>query len=264
MESLRALTQPLEERVSHQFEEIIDSLNGFDHPLVRRYIDWKIKGVEVAALPDYLNNESSCAILASNYPEDRWHVLKVVMKVASRLPGKKARIRAIGGKDMVENATWDLRALGVTHLIYPAIKTSKGKYTLEDEVKAQLESQLKLPGIVLWQSITGKTEGNGLLTKDIQPGAASWSATYQIPIFPMAIIPGNGRGNDRTTQVEFGSLIEPPDTEGLTSTSSKYELLIGHTLTVMYHIAKLLPPGQRGDFEDLNEWERRLNLTGFE
>lgn len=260
MEKLRTARDFTAASARSYFNQTIDGLNGFDHAIVRRYVDWKIKGIDVDPLPDYLLDPNSRAILTSNYPADRLNVVAAVLKVASRLPGEKARIRAIAGKDILERTGSDLRALGIKKLIYPAVKDArKDRYTLADDVRTALESELQKPGTILWQSITGKTEGNGLQISQIQPGIASWSTQFHLPITPMALITENRNDKEEITHVKFGPPIEPPDMSGLTSTTAQFELLTGHTINVMFEIAKLLPPGQRGDFEDVSEWDTRLH-----
>ncbi|HDN80628.1 MAG TPA: hypothetical protein ENG33_09220 [Chloroflexi bacterium] len=228
--------------------------------LARKMMDVAIMGIKVEPIPNSLD-DGKRAILVSNYPSVS-QTLKAVIKVGCRLPGEKPRLKAIARRELVERASVLLKALGVDQYIFPATKNRSGKYTLEPDTLKKVLAHLDGQGNVLWLSITGKTRGNGLLERDLRTGAALFALKKKIPIVPMGLVTREEEGRVRIVEVRFGEPIEPPEV-GKLSDFERSDLLVDISRLIMCRIAALLPPGQRGDFEDvedkLEEVRSRLN-----
>ncbi|MFQ5885832.1 MAG: hypothetical protein ACE5II_01215, partial [Anaerolineae bacterium] len=146
-----------------------------------------------------------------------------------------------------------LKALGIDKLIFPAHKDEAGVYKLERRTYREVLAYLDEPGHVLWLSLTGKTRGNGLLEGDLRTGAALFSLTKRVPIIPMGLVTKEDeRGKSKVVKVRFGEPIDPPRV-GEMIEFERSDFLIDFSELAMCEIAKLLPPGQRGDFENLEE-----------
>jgi len=216
----------------------------------RRMMDAAITGIKVEPIPPSLG-DGKRAILVSNYPSVS-QTLRAVIKVGCRLPGRKSRLKAIARKELVERANVLLRALGVDQHIFPAMKNRSGKYVLEPDTLKKVLAHLDGQGNVLWLSITGKTRGNGLLERDLRTGAALFALKKKIPIVPMGLVTKEKEGKIRIVGVRFGEPIEPPEV-GKLSDFERSDLLVDISRLIMCRIAALLPPGQRGDFEDVED-----------
>jgi 1-acyl-sn-glycerol-3-phosphate acyltransferase len=227
---------------------------------VRKITDVAIMGIEVEPIPACLG-DGKRAILVSNYPSVS-QTLRAVMKVGCRLPGQRFRVKAIARKEVVAGANVLLKALGVDQHIFPALKDESGKYALEPEIIKKVLAHLDGQGNVLWLSITGKTRGNGLLERDLRTGAALFSLKKKIPMVPMGLVIKEKEGKAKIVKVRFGEPINPPKV-GELNEFEKGDLLVDISRLIMCQIAILLPPGQRGDFEDvedkLREVKSRLN-----
>ncbi len=229
--------------------------------LVRKMTDMAIMGIEVAPIPACLG-DGKRAILVSNYPSVS-QTLRAVMKAGCRLPGEKLRVKAIARKEVAAGANALLKALGVDRHIFPVLKDQSGKYTLEPEILKKVLAHLDGQGGVLWLSITGNTRGNGLLERDLRTGAALFSLKKKIPIVPMGLVTKDKEGKPKIVKVRFGEPINLPEV-GKLSEFEMGDLLVDISRLIMCQIAALLPPGQRGDFEDVEEKlievKERLNL----
>lgn len=210
--------------------------------------DMAVIGIEVEPIPPCLC-DGQRAILVSNYPSVS-EALRAIIKVVCRLPGQKPRLKAIARKSVLTDANLLLNALGLEEYIFPAMKDPSGKYTLEPDILRRVLAHLDGEGNLLWLSITGKTRNNGLLERDVRTGAASFSLKKNIPIVPMSLVTEKKRGNIRVVKIRFGEPIDPPEM-GNPSEFEMGDLLLDISRLVMCQIAALLPPGQRGDFEDL-------------
>jgi 1-acyl-sn-glycerol-3-phosphate acyltransferase len=154
-----------------------------------------------------------------------------------------------------------LKALGIDKLVFPAQKDEAGVYKLERRTYSEVLAYLDGPGRVLWLSLTGKTRGNGLLEGDLRTGAALFSHMKRLPVMPMGLVTKEERDKSKVVKVRFGEPIGPPEVGEMTE-FEKSDFLIDFSKLAMCEIAKLLPPGQRGDFENVEEKgaeiERRL------
>ena len=222
---------------------------------VRKITDVAMVGIKVEPIPACLG-DGKRAILVSNYPSVS-QTLRAVMKAGCRLPGERLRLKAISRKEVVAGANVLLKALGVEWHIFPALKDQSGKYTLEPETLKKVLAHLDGEGNVLWLSITGKTRGNGLLERDLRTGAALFSLKKKIPIVPMGLVTKEKGGKIRIVRVRFGEPINPPEV-GKLSEFERSDLLVDISRLVMCQIAALLPPGQRGDFEDIGDKLREV------
>jgi len=222
---------------------------------VRRITDMAIMGIKVDPIPACLG-EGKRAIVVSNYPSVS-QTLMAAIKVGCRLPGQRFRAKGISRKEVVTEANALLKALGVDQLIFPALKDPSGKYVLEPDTLKKILAHLEGPGNVLWLSITGKTRGNGLLERDIRTGAALFSLKKKVPIVPMGLVTQEKKGKKRVVKVRFGEPITPPEVGGLDE-FERSDLLLDISRLIMCQIAALLPPGQRGDFEDVEEKLREV------
>lgn len=216
-----------------------------------------IRDIKVGNIPqdvrNYLRDINARAIMVSNYPYDRKNVVRATIKIASHILGSK-EFRAIAGQDILEKPPVILEKLGFRKMIFPAIKSESGTHYLDDDVKAAVNAHLDKKNTVLWQSATGRTRWNGLGEEDVQIGAAIASAIHQVPIIPLGYITKKNHGKEKIIITTAGSLIEPPVLTQPMTRRQRTDELIGHSLYVMFKIAELLPPGQRGGFEDLKKW----------
>ena len=228
---------------------------------VRKMTDMAIMGIEVEPIPACLG-EGKSAILVSNYPSIP-QTLRAVIKVGCRLPGQKLRVQAIARKEVAAGANVLLRALGVDQHIFPALKDQSGKYVLEPDTLKKVLAYLDGQGNVLWLSVTGNTRANGLLERDLRTGAALFSLKKKITIVPMGLVTKEKEGKPEIVRIRFGEPIHPPEV-GKMGEFERSDLLVDISRLAMCQIAALLPPGQRGDFEDVEEKlievKERLNL----
>ncbi len=251
------------ERIRQRFDAGVQSLRLLERfRWTRRILDVSIRGIEVEPIPAYLG-DGQRAILVSNYPSVS-QTLMAVMKVGSRLPGEELRLKAIARKEIVARANVLLKALGVDRHIFPALKDPSGKYALEPNTLKQVLAHLNGQGNVLWLSITGKTRGNGLLERDLRTGAALFALKKNIPIVPMAMVTEQRRGKVKIVKVRFGERINPPSV-GRPDEFEMGDLLLDFSRLIVCHIAGLLPAGQRGDFEDVEDKLREVrSRLGYE
>ena len=221
----------------------------------RKMTDVAIRGIGVEPIPACLG-DGERVILVSNYPSVS-QTLRAVMKVGCRLPGEEFRLKGIARKEVVAGANVLLKALGIDQHIFPALKDESGKYTLDPETLKKVLAHLDGQGNVLWLSITGKTRGNGLLERDLRTGAALFFLKRKIPIVPMALVTRDKDGKPRIVKVRFGEPINPPDV-GKLDEFEMGDFLLDISRLIMGQIAALLPPGQRGDFEDVEDKLREV------
>jgi hypothetical protein len=228
---------------------------------VRRLTEMSIRGIEVEPIPASLES-SQGAILVSNYPSVS-QSLRAVIKVGCRISTERVRIRAIARPEIITQANLLFKALGVGHFVFPVHKDQAGAYRLEGRLVKDVLRWLEGSGNVLWLSITGRTRGNGLLEGDLRTGAAVFSLKKGMPLVPMGLVTKQKKGRSRVIGVRFGEPIYPPATSELDD-FSRTDYLIDVTKLAMCSVALLLPPGQRGDFENakekLAETQRRLGI----
>jgi len=170
------------------------------------------------------------------------------MSVGLRLPDELSLV-AIARREIV---TKTHPALGgfLSRGILPADKNEAGRYSLNIKNTAKALRHLKEGG-VLWLSPTGSIEGNGLRVKNLRHGAVIFAQKTDVPILPMGLITNQ---DGKVERVKFGQPITLPP-EDQVSLFDRDTHLNSLSLLVLAEIAKLLPPGQRGDFED-----KRFNL----
>jgi hypothetical protein len=228
---------------------------------VRQLVDLAIRGVDVEPIPSHLD-AAHRAILVSNYPSVSLS-LRAVIKVGCRLSRERPRLRAIARPEVVTKANWLLRALGIDRFVYPVEKDQAGVYRLHSKLVRQVLVYLDSPGNVLWLSLTGRTRGNGLLEGDLRTGAALMSTRKGIPLVPMGLVTTERKGRLRVVKVRFGEPIYAPEVAEM-GDFERADLLVDLSKLAMCHIARLLPAGQRGDFEDveakLAETQARLGI----
>jgi len=226
---------------------------------VREMVDLGIRGIEVEPIPSSLD-EGERTILVSNYPSVS-KTLWALLKMGCRLPGEEFRLKAIGRKEVKTEANPLLKALGIDKFIFPAEKDEAGAYKLERRTYREVLAYLDQPGRILWLSLTGKTRGNGLLEGDLRTGAALFSLAKRVPIVPMGLVTREEGGKSKVVKVRFGEAVNPPRVGEMTEIE-RGDFLLDFSRLAMCEIAKLLPPGQRGDFENFEEKraevERRL------
>ena len=222
---------------------------------VRKMTDVATRGIEVEPIPACLG-EGKRAILVSNYPSVS-QTMRAVIKVGCRLPGQRFRVKAVGRKKVVTGANLLLKALGVDQHIFPALKDQSGKYVLEPDTLKKILAHLDGQGNVLWLSVTGNTRGSGLLERDLRTGAAFFSLKKKIPIIPMGLVTNEKEGKLKVQRIRFGEPINVSEVGSL-SEFEKGDFLIDISRLMMCQIATLLPPGQRGDFEDVGEKLREV------
>jgi hypothetical protein len=243
-------------RIPQRFDAKLCSLRLLDRSRwARKMTDMAIMGIEVEPIPACLGDNKR-VILVSNYPSVS-QTLRAVMKVGCRLPGQEFRLKGIARKEVVAGASVLLKALGVNQHIFPALKDESGKYALEPNTLKKVLAHLDGRGNVLWLSITGKTRGNGLLERDLRTGAALFSLKRKIPIVPMGMVTEEKRGKVKIVKVRFGEPINPPDV-GKLDEFEMGDVLLDVSWLIMCQTAMLLPPGQRGDFEDIEDKLREV------
>jgi hypothetical protein len=102
------------------------------------------------------------------------------------------------------------------------------------------------------------------LEGDLRTGAALMSIKKEVPLVPMGIVTREDRGKVKVVKVRFGEPVHAPPAEKM-GDFEKADLLIDLSKLTMCQIAELLPPGQRGDFENaeekLEEAKRRLGQS---
>jgi hypothetical protein len=242
-------------RIPQRFDTKLRSLRLLDRSRqIRKMTDVALRGIEVEPIPACLG-DSERVILVSNYPSVS-QTLRAAMKVGCRLPGQRFRLKAIGRKEVVAGANVLLKALGLDEHVFPALKDQSGKYTLDPETLKRVLAHLDGQGNVLWLSITGKNRGNGLLERDLRTGAALFFLKKEIPIVPMGLVTKD-EGKPRIVKVRFGEPINPPDV-GKLDEFEMGDFLLDISRLIMCQIAALLPPGQRGDFEDVEDKLREV------
>ena len=236
-------------RIPQSFDAKLRSLRLLDRSRwARKMTDVAIRGIAVESIPACLG-DSERVILVSNYPSVS-QTLRAAMKVGCRLPGQRFRVKAIARKEVVAGANVLLKALGIDQHVFPALKDQSGKYTLDPETLKKVLAHLDGQGNVLWLSITGNTRGNGLLERDLRTGAALFFLKKKIQIVPMALVIKEKEEKPRIVKVRSGEPINPPDV-GRLDEFEMGDFLLDISRLMMCQIAALLPPGQRGDFEDL-------------
>ena len=248
---MEAISVLVRRHVSAGMDARLDSLALLERGrVVRKVVDLAIGGIQVERIPAWLL-EGQKAILVSNYPSVP-SAMRAVIKVGCRLPGEKIRVRAIARPEVVTQANALLRALGIARLVFPVQKTEDGAYRLDSQVLRRILAHLDGPGHLLWLSITGRTRGNGLLEADLRTGAALFSLKKGIPLVPMGLVTRQEKGKLRIVKVRFGEPIAPLEA-GEMGDFDRSDCLIDLTKLAMCQVAKLLPPGQRGDFENADE-----------
>ena len=229
---------------------------------VRRLTDRAIRGIEVEPIPAALDG-TQAASLVSNYPSV-YQSLRAVIKVGCRISTERPRIRAIARPEIVTHSNTLFKALGVGQFVFPVHKDQAGAYRLEGRLVKDILRWLDGPGNVLWLSITGRTRGNGLLEGDLRTGAALFSLKKAVPLVPMGLVTRERKGKPRVIRVRFGDPIHPWSASELDD-FQRADFLIDLTKLAMCEVARLLPPGQRGDFEEaevkLEETNRRLGIV---
>lgn len=256
-QDVRALSVVMKGEFLREVDQKTRSLNLCESPLVRRAIDLYLRSIKIQRIPECLEKNER-AVLVSNYFSVGGTTI-AVLKAAFCLPGKEMRLRAIARKEVKTKANLLLKALGVDRIVYSAYKDKSGVYKLDKKATTEIVSFLKEPGHVLWMSVTGKTEGNGLLEKDLRIGAAYFSSKSQAPIVPMGVVIKENKGKRRIEEIRFGKPILIPKTKGLDEIE-KSNLLIDCTRLTMAEIARLLPRGQRGDFEEADDIVKEIQI----
>lgn len=259
IEFTRGFTGSLKDQISSGLDSKVRSLNLFEHQRARRLIDLNLRGIRVDPMPPSLE-EGQSAILVSNYPSVT-QTTRAVLKVGCRLPGNEARLKAIARQEVITEANLSLKALGVDNIAIPAQKDKAGIYRLKGEAFKEILKFLSEPGHVVWLSITGKTRGGGLLEEDLRTGVFLFSLKSQVPVVPMGVETKEKKGKRKVAAVRFGEPINPPNIKNLDELE-KVDYPLDYSRLIMCQIAKLLPSGQRGSFEDveekLEEVQRRL------
>lgn len=217
---------------------------------VRRLMDLAIRDIQVEPIPSCLGEDQG-AILVSNYPSVS-QSLRAVIKVGCRLSGERPRLKAIARPEIVTEANTLLKALGVDRFVFPVHKDQSGAYRLERRLVKEVLTYLGGPGNVLWLSITGRTRGNGLLEGDLRTGAVLFALKKGVPLLPMGFATKERKGRSRVEKVRFGEPIHAPKSPEV-GDFERADYLIDLTRLAMCQVAKLLPSGQRGDFEDAEE-----------
>lgn len=247
---IRALSSVIKKEISSGIDSRVRSLNLFQYQWARRMVDLSIRGIEVEPIPPYLE-EGERAILVSNYPSVT-ETTRAVLKVDCRLRGEESRLKAIARKEIITEANLFLKAIGVNKLVFPAQKDQSGIYRLESETCKEILTYLGKPRHIIWLSVTGETRGNGLLEEDLRTGAAMFSLMSRAPIVPMGVITEEKEGKTKVVKIRFGESINLPKKVDL-SDFEIGDLLVDYSRLAMCQIAGLLPPGQRGSFENAEE-----------
>ena len=253
---IKAVSAGIKSEIAQGIDSRVRSLDLFQYPLARRIVDKSIRGVEVDPIPPYLG-EKERAILVSNYPSVT-ETTRAILKVSCRLPGAESRLKAIARKEIVTEAKLFLKAIGIDGLVFPAQKDESGIYKLESKTYKEILVHLEKPGHVVWFSVTGETRGNGLLEEDLRTGAAMFSLKSRTPIVPMGVITEEKKGETKVVEIRFGEPINLPKKEDI-SAFEIGDLLIDYSRLAMCCIAELLPPGQRGSFENAEEKLIKIN-----
>jgi hypothetical protein len=218
--------------------------------VVRRLVDLSTRGVSIDSIPWYLD-QGHRAVLVSNYPSVS-QTLRALIKMGCRFPGGGFRLKGIGRPDVVAHASTLLKALGIDSLIYPVYKDDAGAYRLHKRVVKEVLDYLEEEGSILWMSITGTTRGNGLLETDVRTGAAVFSTTKMVPLVPVGLVTREVRGRPVVVAVRFGEPIDAPQLKDADE-FERADLLVDLSRLALCRVASLLPPGQRGDFEQVEE-----------
>ena len=91
-----------------------------------------------------------------------------------------------------------------------------------------------------------------MLEADLRTGAALFSLKKGIPLVPMGLVTRQEKGKLRIVKVRFGEPIAPLEAAEM-GDFDRSDCLIDLTKLAMCQVAKLLPSGQRGDFENADE-----------
>jgi hypothetical protein len=252
----KGFTGAIKDQISGEIDSKVRSLDLFQYQWARRIVDKSIRGIEVEPIPPYLG-ERERAILVSNYPSVT-KTTRAVLKVGCRLPGAESRLKAIARKEIITEANLFLKAIRVDKLVFPAQKDDSGVYRLENETRKETLIYLGKPGHVIWLSMTGETRGNGLLEEDLRTGAAMFSLMSRAPIVPMGVVTKEKKGKTRVVKIKFGEPIHLPKKVDLVEFEIG-DLLVDYSRLTMCRIAELLPPGQRGSFENTEEKLAEIN-----
>ncbi len=247
---IKEISVGIRSEIAEGIDSRVRSLDLFQYRWGRRIIDLNIRGIEVEPIPSYLQ-EGERAILVSNYPSVS-KTTRAVLKVGCRLPGEESRLKAIARKEIITEANLFLKAIGVDTLVFPAQKDESGVYRLEGEAHKETLIYLGKPGHVIWLSMTGETRGNGLLEEDLRTGAAMFSLMSRAPIVPMGVVTKEKEGKTKVVKIRFGEPIHLPKKVDLVEFEIG-DLLVDYSRLAMCRIAELLPSGQRGDFEKIEE-----------
>lgn len=221
--------------------KFVSSLNMVEKPFVRKLLSEIIRDIKIEEIPDSLVKS---AVLVSNYPGVK-ESLRAVIKVGCELPGLQLRLLAIARKEVITESNPILGGF-LKEAVLPAEKNEEGKYSISPRSAAKALKHLEEGG-VLWLSPTGNTEGNGLMMKDLRFGAVTLALKTNVPIVPMGLIIGE---DNKVERIKFGrSLVFSPIENVNLFNQEEYLRLL--SLLVLGEIATLLPPGQRGDFENV-------------
>lgn len=220
--------------------EFVSSINMVEKPFVRKLLSGIIRDIEIEGIPDSL---AKSAVLVSNYPGVK-ESLKAVIKVGCELPGSQLRLLAIARKEVITESNPILGGF-LKEAVLPAEKNEEGKYSMSHRSTVKALKHLEEGG-VLWLSPTGNTEGNGLRMKDLRFGAVALALKTNVPIVPMGLITDK---DNKVKRIKFGkNLVLSPIEKVSVFNQDEYLRLL--SLLVLGEIAALLPPDQRGDFED--------------
>jgi hypothetical protein len=92
---------------------------------------------------------------------------------------------------------------------------------------------------------------------DLRTGAALFSLKKKIPMVPMGLVITEKEGKAKIVKVRFGEPINLPEV-GKLGEFEMSDLLLDISQLIMCQIAMLLPPGQRGDFENVEDKLREV------
>jgi len=257
-----ALPSLVKRAVSAQIDRMVGSLALLDRSRrVRQLMYLAIRGIQVENIPEVLNGQQP-AILVSNYPSVS-QSLRAVIKVGCRISTERPRLKAIARPEVVTEANIFLKALGIGLFVFPVHKDQAGAYRLHGQLAKDVLRWLDGPGNVLWLSVTGRTRGNGLLEGDLRTGAAMFALRKGVPLVPMALETREKKGRPTVVRVRFGEPVYPRAPSNVDE-FERTDYLIDVTKLAMCRVAQLLPPDQRGDFEDseqkLAETRSRLGM----
>jgi hypothetical protein len=87
---------------------------------------------------------------------------------------------------------------------------------------------------------------------DRQNEGQQFATRKGIPLVPVGLVTTEQKAKLRVVRVRFGEPIHPPQVQDCDDLH-KADLLIDLSRVAMCQIAQLLPPGQRGDFDNADE-----------